>query len=179
MQRSLVLILPLVALLLAGTADSLARVSPPFTSPDNEAIERPNARLEPAEEFINYRLPNHTYPDHYDIEITTNVHTGDRAFKGKVTIDVVVVEATKEIVIHARQLKGFKATLRNPVNGATEDLQYDYELEREFLTLTRLNGAGFDAGSKWQVTVEYNGELRTDNGGFYLSSYVNDKGETR
>ncbi|XP_037811881.1 uncharacterized protein LOC119603780 [Lucilia sericata] len=179
MQSFSVLHLALVALILSGTAVFASPYSPPQEFDILAGQENPNARLERVEEFLNYRLPNHTYPEHYDIELTTNVHTGDKAFKGKVTIDVVVVETTNAIVIHARQLKNFKTTLVNPVNGLQENLKFDYELEREFLTLTRLNGAKFEADTKWKVTVEYSGELRTDNGGFYLSSYTGVNGEKR
>ncbi|XP_046805079.1 endoplasmic reticulum aminopeptidase 1-like [Lucilia cuprina] len=179
MQSFSVFHLALVALVLSGTAVFASPYSPPQEFDFSVGLEYINARLERAEEFLNYRLPNQTYPEHYDIELSTNVHTGDKAFKGKVTIDVVVVETTNAIVIHARQLKDFKTSLVNPVNGLQENLKFEYELEREFLTLTRLNGAKFEDDTKWKVTIEYSGELRTDNGGFYLSSYTGVNGEKR
>ena len=178
MQNSSFLILTLAVLVLAHTGQTASRYSPPSRDGLNN-IENPNARVGSVDENLNYRLPNQTYPEHYAVELTTNVHTGERAFTGKVTIDIVVVETTTEIVMHARQLKDFKVTLVNPSTGVTEDLKYDYEAAREFLTLTRLNGAAFAVDSKWQVVITYSGQLRTDNGGFYLSTYTNDQGEIR
>lgn len=142
-------------------------------------FENPNARLEVPKEFLNYRLPNNTYPEHYDLTLTTNVHTGERDFTGTVIIDIVIVEATTEIVLHARQLEGFQVTIKNPSTGLSEELSYSYEVEREFLTLKRKINTPFPAGSKWQLTIVYKGKLRTDNKGFYISSYVDDQGKTQ
>ncbi|TMW48648.1 hypothetical protein DOY81_006278 [Sarcophaga bullata] len=52
-----------------------------------------------------------------------------------------------------------------------------YEDEREFLTLTRTSGVPFEVNSQWKLTIKYSGELRKDNGGFYMSTYKDTEGK--
>lgn len=142
-------------------------------------IENPNARVGTTDWFLNYRLPNSSYPEHYNITLTTNVHTGYKDFNGTVIIDIVVVEETMEIFMHARQLKGFVVNILDLSSGVSERLNYIYEPQREFLSFERINFKPFPANSKWRLTIAYKGTLRDDNGGFYLSSYVDDEGNDR
>ncbi|XP_030370839.1 aminopeptidase N [Scaptodrosophila lebanonensis] len=133
-----------------------------------------------ADEVANYRLPNNTEPVHYDVELTTNVHTGERAFVGVVSININVIEDTRTIVLHARQTTSTKATIRDTESATSTDipLTIDYNSTLEFLSLTpEDNSVNFLAGTKWQLTIEYNGTLRADMGGFYLSSYTDANNE--
>ncbi|TMW48643.1 hypothetical protein DOY81_006273 [Sarcophaga bullata] len=105
MLKFTVPILALALVFCAGTAESAIRRLP-FPPLDSRGLENPNGRAEVAE-VLNYRLPNNTYPVHYAIELTTAVHSGQRPFTGIVVIDIVVAEATTQIVLHARQTTGF------------------------------------------------------------------------
>nr|XP_014098397.2 aminopeptidase N-like [Bactrocera oleae] len=121
---------------------------------------------------INYRLPNNTEPIHYDIDLTTNVHNGTRNFTGKVQILLTVTEDTRTIVVHARQLQDFEASIRNG-SGIEYELLSTYEVEREFLQLTpRLASLNLNRGTNWTLTITYKGLLRTDTGGFHRLSYT-------
>lgn len=170
-------ILVLALVLYIGTAESAIKHMP-MPPIDSGVLENPNRRAD-ATEVLNYRLPNSTYPEHYAIELTTAVHTGERQFTGVVVIDIVVAEATIQIVVHARQTKNFEAIITHPTTGATETLTTSYEDQREFLTLTRPSGIPFEVNSKWKVTIKYSGELRTDRGGFYMTSYTDSEGKER
>ncbi|XP_036342053.1 aminopeptidase N-like [Rhagoletis pomonella] len=135
-----------------------------------------------ARAVLDYRLPNTTEPVHYDVEVTTNVHNGTTAFNGTVKIQINVNEDTRIIVLHARQLSNFTATISNAsvTGGQVQALNISYEEEREFLSLTPTNQSlTFNKGSSWLLTIAYQGELRTDNGGFYLSTYDDDNGTER
>uniref|UniRef100_A0A0A1X0D5 Aminopeptidase n=1 Tax=Zeugodacus cucurbitae TaxID=28588 RepID=A0A0A1X0D5_ZEUCU len=121
---------------------------------------------------LNYRLPNNTEPIHYDIELTTNVHNGTKDFTGKVKILITAIEDTRNIVVHARQLDGFQATIRN-ASGIEYALQASYEAEREFLNLTPLQAnVHLNRGTNWTLTIAYKGVLRTDRAGFHILSYT-------
>ncbi|KAM7359496.1 uncharacterized protein ACRADG_013108 [Cochliomyia hominivorax] len=177
MQTSYSWLLASIAIFLIGLSESGAYRFPVLD--DNENINRlefPNARVETLAEILNYRLPNSSYPEHYDITLTTNVHTGARDFTGLVVIDIVIVEPTTEIVIHARQTGDYKVNISNPSTGLSEELMTSYETERDFLTLKRKTDVPFDADTKWKLTISYTGKLRTDNKGFYLSSYNDTEG---
>lgn len=179
MQSSKGLLLVAAVLVLAGAAESAARLLPPLFR-DNEVWENPNARFLPQGRVddLDYRLPNSTLPSHYDIVLTTRVDEGIKDFSGTVTIDLDVVEETTSIVIHARQLSNFVAKIESEA-GVSEAVTVVSEETREFLTITRNNNALFPKESKWKLTVEYTGELRTDNGGFYLSTYTDADNKVR
>ncbi|XP_054081469.1 aminopeptidase N-like isoform X1 [Zeugodacus cucurbitae] len=131
---------------------------------------------------LDYRLPNATEPVHYDVELTTNVHNGTKSFQGTVNIVIKVVEDTKAIVLHKRQIDILKATILNTdvASAVAQPLNVAFEDAREFLTLTPANqNVVFNKGSNWNLTISYAGELRTDNGGFYLSTYTDILGKER
>ncbi|XP_075168466.1 aminopeptidase N-like [Haematobia irritans] len=138
-----------------------------------EISEQPTPR-----DDLNYRLPNHTIPQHYDIVLTTRVDEGIREFNGVVTIDLTVVEATTSIILNARQLNFTAASIQNSA-GQSEELTIAYEEQREFLTLTRQISDSFPANTKWKLSVSYSGLLRSDNAGFYLTTYQDTEGNER
>uniref|UniRef100_A0A1I8P0A9 Aminopeptidase n=1 Tax=Stomoxys calcitrans TaxID=35570 RepID=A0A1I8P0A9_STOCA len=182
MQRFVVGVLYLTAavILAAGPAQAASRaLTPPLYRDDNGWFqENPNARVSPRAD-PDYRLPNTTIPTHYDIDLTTMVHEGDRKFTGIVKIHVTFEEATTSIVLHARQLIITEASIQLDTTDTPEDLEQSYEDEREFLTLARTTNTPFAKGSQGVLTVHYNGELRLDNGGFYLSTYNDTNGNVR
>ncbi|XP_073817390.1 aminopeptidase N [Musca autumnalis] len=173
-----VLFVGLTAVLLAaGPAQAGIRSIPPLFR-ESGGLENPNVRFNSRADDLDYRLPNNTVPTHYNVELTTNVHDGTRKFTGIVKIDVTIVQATRSLVMHARQLTILSAKIQTGTS-ASEDLDVSYEEEREFLTLTRRTAVDFTAGTQWTVTLEYEGELRLDNGGFYLSTFTDDDGKER
>ncbi|KAH8236553.1 hypothetical protein KR026_005123 [Drosophila bipectinata] len=168
----------LVLLVTTSIQAAVVREFPPLEQ--FQRLENPNQRVVPLADEVNYRLPNETIPVEYDITLTTNVHTGDTHFTGVVGITVSVLTSTPNIVVHARQLENFTVTAQqlNVENAELHTLQTSYEAEREFLTLSK-DGLTFAADTTWLVTINYEGNLRTDNGGFYLSTYETDEGETK
>lgn len=128
---------------------------------------------------LNYRLPNETYPEHYDIKITTDVHLGEKAFRGEVVIDIVVVNSTRKIVLHALEISISDVNIINPATGRTEQMLHEYEPERQFLILRHKYGRVFRRGSRWKLAISYNGQLREDLNGLFFSSYIAENGEQR
>lgn len=127
---------------------------------------------------VNYRLPNNTKPLEYDIQLETYLEKKDNfTFNGTVTITFKVVEkGTKEITIHARQLT-ITGTPKLILGGANFELeQYKYDKTTEFLTFPLKDNSLLENGV-YTLTLSYTGELRTDMGGFYRSSYVNENNE--
>lgn len=136
----------------------------------------------------NYRLPNNSYPVRYDLELTTYVHEDGSArqflFDGKVKIELVVKnEGNSSITVHYRKTTITHVKLWSQLENGTDHVLLDdnssftLDVKREFLTVSPprdvvLNGTYF-------LEIEYNGELRKDNAGFYRSSYLDDDGRTR
>lgn len=135
----------------------------------------------PIESFVDpnngvaYRLPNDTFPIHYDISLSTNIHVADFAFSGVVNILFGVRDPTNQIVIHHRQLTIVQVDLFTATGEVIEEnTVWSYEVAREFLTIpfpTELV-----VGTEYMVRIQYTGTLRTDDAGFYRSSYLDADG---
>ncbi|EDS27417.1 protease m1 zinc metalloprotease [Culex quinquefasciatus] len=134
----------------------------------------------------NYRLPNNSYPLRYDLELTTYVHEdgSERQFRfdGKVKIELIVKDdRNSSITVHYRQTTITHVKLWSLFANGTEnvllddDSSFTLDGRREFLTVTPTS---LHVGTLF-LEIEYYGELRKDNAGFYRSSYVDDTGRTR
>lgn len=167
-------------LVLATTNAAVVRQFPPFERQQLELIENPNLRAAQRADEVTYRLPNNTEPLEYNIDLTTNVHDGTTEFQGIVTITLKVLETSSDIVVHARQLKILGATIRKSDAAESTAVALDIveDKEREFLHLSAV-GQSFEEDSIWLLTIQYTGNLRLDNGGFYLSSYTDETGATK
>lgn len=127
---------------------------------------------------INYRLPNNTKPESYDITLITNIDQNDFNFTGRVVITLRVLEASNNITIHARQLEIKTITLTTVASGMIINLHpHTYDNITEFLVIPTQTELKKD--TQYILTVEYAGILRTGSSGFYRGSYTNSKGETR
>lgn len=131
---------------------------------------------------VGYRLPNNTRPISYDVHLTTNIHTQtDFGFSGVVAVRFVALEASRTITLHQRQLTIGESAALTLANNPNENILLEantYDNVTEFLTFT-LSSADLIANTEYILTVQYNGTLRTDAGGFYRQSYVANDGSQR
>lgn len=128
-------------------------------------------------EKINYRLPNNTKPESYDLTLATSIDRNDFNFTGRVVVKLDVLEASHHITIHARQLT-IKAIQLVTLSGCAIHLNpYTYDNVTEFLVIP--TQTQLQKGTQYVLTVVYSGVLRTDRRGFYRASYVNAMGAIR
>lgn len=168
----------LVPILLACVALVVANMPMPVRQAEDlpqivEAFQNPTN--------VNYRLPNNTRPISYDIHLTTNVHLQtDFNFTGEVAIRFVVLETSRTITLHHRQLTIGTSSLSSvsSPNSPIPLNEYDYDETNEFLSYT-LSDQDLIVGSEYILNISYNGVLRTDEAGFYRSSYLADDGSRR
>lgn len=129
-------------------------------------------------DVINYRLPNETKPLKYDVHLTTDIHRGISDFTGVVKIDIEVINRTSSIVLHVRQLTIVNVTLyesgSNPLKEIPK-LSFGVRDDSEFLQVLTIGE--LLAGDKVLVVINYIGQLRDDNKGFYRSSYTDKDGK--
>lgn len=127
---------------------------------------------------INYRLPNNTKPESYDITLITSIDQNDLSFSGRVIINLVVLEPSYNITIHARKLN-IKAINLAEASGAVNRLHpFTYDNVTEFLVIPSQTELQKD--TKYALTIEYSGELTSNKcDGFYASHYINSKGELK
>lgn len=129
-----------------------------------------NPKQSVEQDVLSYRLPNNTLPVHYTIHLKTNLHEDDFSFSGTVEIRIVTLEETAEIIVHARQLTIGAVSLWT-LSGAAIDINpIGYDTVTEFVTIRVLNGV-LQSNQQFLLRIEYRGELREDNLGFYRSSY--------
>jgi aminopeptidase N len=127
---------------------------------------------------LNYRLPNNTIPRHYDIHLETDIHLANFGFSGEVTITIEALQNTNVIVLHIRQLSIFKVDLfDNDSNPLQTNIQFTVQNSTEMLiihNITQLN-----INQRYKLKISYVGYLRTDDAGFYRSSYIDNNGEQK
>lgn len=136
--------------------------------------------IQPRVDGYAYRLPNVTRPEAYKVELSTNVHNAVFNFVGTVEIDIVVLQATPVITLHQRQLTISFIELSNlpPTGTNIPLLPHSYDPISEFLSI-RLESGTLIANQRYRLSITYTGTLRSDNAGFYRSSYIADDGSRR
>uniref|UniRef100_A0A2M4B4W3 Putative protease m1 zinc metalloprotease n=1 Tax=Anopheles triannulatus TaxID=58253 RepID=A0A2M4B4W3_9DIPT len=167
----------------------LSLVSPSSAIPDHHplrgrwrelrapSVDQPTKRVSPAEEQ-RYRLPTYIVPTHYDLYIESEVHTGNRSFSGQVDIHLDIRQPTRVIYVHNRDLTITWNELVQTVDGESynETLLYTEDAEREFIIFA--SRTTFEAG-QYVLRIAFQGLLRTEYDGFYLSSYLDETGSRK
>lgn len=126
---------------------------------------------------VDYRLPNDTKPIHYDIWLSTDIHRGDFAFEGRVSILIEAIANTSEIKLHYRQITITNVRLSRDTGGTIHSsARFELVPLTEFLVIRPTQP--LRQNLKYIVEISYSGVLRSDDAGFYRSSYVNPQGET-
>lgn len=123
------------------------------------------------------RLPKSVIPVHYDLSLTTNVHTGARAFNGNVNIRVRIAEDTSSITLHNSGLTIDTIQVTNSSSGSSIGTTFVNNATRAFLIITTGNGEVLQLGEEFDVAIVFRGNLATNMEGFYRSQYQVD-GET-
>lgn len=135
---------------------------------------------------VNYRLPNTTHPETYDLSITTRIDSTNFGFTGDIKIKIVVDVQTTEIVLHMEDLEISQIILNEIVNGVAiniKDITHTYEPVTHFLKVKKANmhhmqiSNTFNTGEVFNLRIRYNGTLSTEPVGFYRVEYVNSAGE--
>ena len=116
------------------------------------------------------RLPRHVLPRHYALELFPNLDTG--TFSGTVAIDVDVMAACNEVVLHAADLEVASAVA--VIDGVRHDLTVTLDEATEQLSL---HGPTLGAGPA-RLELAFTGVLNDRLRGFYRSTLVLD-GEER
>uniref|UniRef100_A0AAG5CQ28 Aminopeptidase n=1 Tax=Anopheles atroparvus TaxID=41427 RepID=A0AAG5CQ28_ANOAO len=127
---------------------------------------------------LRYRLPNYIVPTHYRLYLETEVHTGNRTYTGRVDIYLDVQRQTSTIYVHNRGLHITYNQLRSVSDNDIGDLLEESmriaeDPEREFSIFSVRRAIAPD---QYVLRVWFEGQLRTDDNGFYLSSYLGENG---
>lgn len=142
---------------------------------DNVETVDPQPFVDPVD-GISYRLPNDTTPLRYDIWLSTAIHDANFTFEGRVRIQIVTIVNTPNITLHYRQLTITGVTLLDAEQmPIQENVPYVRRSVQEFMDIQP--SQSLVSGTIYWVEITYYGTLRTDDAGFYRSSYLNPAGE--
>lgn len=132
------------------------------------------------EEDIQYRLPNDTTPETYDIFISTSIHNEDFTFEGMISILLLVISETSSITLHSHRLHTIQDVSLLEEGSNTQVLlgNFTYDNNNNFLTLPLLAGV-LERDKRYTLHIVFEGVLQDDPRGFYKSSYIDDSGNVR
>ncbi|XP_044004939.1 uncharacterized protein LOC122850036 isoform X2 [Aphidius gifuensis] len=122
-----------------------------------------------------YRLPTSIIPKSYKIQVIPELYP-TFTFNGTVEIVTTVVEETEIVVFHTKEIEFINIDLSvndTPLKiiNQTEDKLY------QVMIITLANSVPKE--SELLINISYKGQLNTEMRGFYRSSYVDDKNNTR
>lgn len=124
---------------------------------------------------VNYRLPNNTKPETYDIKLATNIHEGDFNFTGSVKINFKVLESvSNEITLHVSNLTIDSVEL---FGNSSIKSSFREDNTNDFLIIT--SQQTLEENVSYSVEIKYHGVLQVGSKGFFKASYVNAKGEKK
>ncbi|XP_015127700.1 aminopeptidase N isoform X1 [Diachasma alloeum] len=126
---------------------------------------------------IDVRLPRSVVPDSYDIKLMPFIWEGNFTFNGEVSIRMNVTKDTKNITLHAADMKILQkeTTLKEVYPNSTiakwfKILDQTNDTAREFYILK--TGEILKAGQQYVVSLKFVGSLNDYLQGFYRSSYT-------
>lgn len=123
---------------------------------------------------VDYRLPTYVKPVHYEITLEPNFE--NFTFSGYVKIEVEVLEATNNIILHANELNVTYLAVVTPSDYVIEPHNLTIDDERQFLIITFEDI--LEVGT-YHLNALYEGLINDGTSGFYRASYVDADGNTR
>uniref|UniRef100_A0A0C9R2S6 Aminopeptidase n=1 Tax=Fopius arisanus TaxID=64838 RepID=A0A0C9R2S6_9HYME len=165
----------LLSLLAAIVAVTCAGIIPPSEDEFLVTKAAPEAPANP----LDYRLPTNVVPTTYEIKLAPDLE--NFTFKGESKIMLSVKKATKQIVLHAKDLKITLAVL-HVLNGTTHisnvaTTALPINTTNDWLVINLIEQLNITG--TYQLELHYEGTLNEDLKGFYRSSYIDDYGKKR
>lgn len=116
---------------------------------------------------LSYRLPNDTRPETYNISLRTRICDGDFNYDGLVSIQILVMNATRNVTIHSHELSIHDIQLIDIQSSSTIDLlPWRINSDTDFLIIPTEN-AELQPGNRYRLDIKFSGELNTKSVGFY------------
>ncbi|KAF5299259.1 hypothetical protein FQA39_LY02432 [Lamprigera yunnana] len=125
---------------------------------------------------VNYRLPTAIVPQHYTLQIFTDLSVDSFNFSGTVLIKVVCVERTNRIILHSKDLNidENKIIVRDVENGhPLTTTNFSFNEKQDFFNIS-LETELLENHS-YEVFIPFKGILDDNLDGYYRSSYIDSK----
>jgi len=124
---------------------------------------------------INYRLPDNVVPIHYNIKLTPYIEENNFIFIGESNINITIRHVTQNLSLHTLKLIINKAVTSLFDNNGTvyTPTSHNYDNITQILVL---NFNDKLLPGNYTLKMRYVGILHKDLKGFFISSYINEKG---
>ncbi|RWS02375.1 Puromycin-sensitive aminopeptidase-like protein [Dinothrombium tinctorium] len=120
------------------------------------------------------RLPKMVLPRRYDLTLKPDLQK--LVFHGNEIVDVVVNEATNEVILNAYDLTINSAAFKSEDGKVQNAEKFDVNAETEMATIKFASPLNIGAG---QLILDFDGNLNDKMKGFYRSKYTTPEGEER
>lgn len=140
---------------------------------DYEPVFRPSTSNFKNRNVLLFRLPDTTQPNWYDLTIITNLED-EFDFKGTVVIRVHVLSATREIILHSKDLDITGLELTRFPEQTAYSTTHSLNLEDQLLIINTAEQTLLP-GTAFKLTIQFSGKLNDEMIGFYRSSYRDKK----
>ncbi|XP_021377931.1 uncharacterized protein LOC110466016 isoform X1 [Mizuhopecten yessoensis] len=137
-------------------------------------LQRVSTSIEPVI-VKDVRLPRSVIPKHYELELKPDMYGVDPStfrFYGNVKIHVDCTVSTDNITLHINKLKiketSVKVTEEGQGQRSISVSRIGYDEERQFLIVY----TNLTASTKYVLSMDFDGPLKDDMTGLYLSSYT-------
>lgn len=128
------------------------------------------------EEEESRRLPNSTAPVNYDLSITTNLPEMD--YTGTLRIQIIVLEEeTSLLVLNQFQIDISLIMLSDSEGELIEIGEFTQDDDLRLLRIPTINP--LTVGETYFLNILFNSILRSDNYGFYRTSFIDQDGVTK
>ena len=116
----------------------------------------------------NFKLPKTTAPLAYTVNINTNIEA--ILFDGVVTIDIKVLQPTREIILHNQHLDITKLSAYDHCSRSSFQIISNTTLEQSDLYVIGFRDE-MTVNCVYELMILYNGRLRINNTGLFLAHY--------
>ena len=126
------------------------------------------------EKLENFRLPKHSSPTRYKIELSPDLE--QKRFQGKVEININILERTKEISLNVAELDIDTIAINLSDSNSIEIL--DWEIDDQY-EIMKVNFSDYLSLGEINLSISYSGLLNDKLRGFYHSTFKDSEGITQ
>lgn len=118
-----------------------------------------------------FRLPDTTKPDSYELKFTPNFDGFNSTFNGEAKINITVIKSTNVITLNLKDLNVTDVRITDISSSRLRDIPV-IELKNIIKNeQIEIYVKTIPADRKFEVRILYNGKIRNDMSGLYMSSY--------
>ena len=126
------------------------------------------------EKLENFRLPKHSSPTRYKIELCPDLE--EKRFQGKVEININILDKTKEISLNVAELDIDTIAINLSESNSIEIL--DWEIDDQY-EIMKVNFSDYLSLGEINLSISYSGLLNDKLRGFYHSTFKDSEGITQ